>query len=162
MIRRHTDDYNGYLIRRTKLDRGVLDSNVMSALGSLDCTLEIDPDILSSMPKGTSNDVEVVLFKPHDDAYSLSGRYLKIETSKLPAEYEKRGLVPVDPSTLIAMNDADSSFCIDHFHATIWRNAQGEFCSCTFAITQFASRDVTIGRAPTEWHNGFYFAGVRK
>ncbi len=121
------------------------------ALEATGRNLYVNDDVVATMPKGTGKEAEVVFFN--------LGRY--VSDTDLDKEYELRGLVPADPYSLAAVNEADPTFAEKKPHGTHWKDADGKWCFATFDLWD-DERDVIVDRDGDAWLDGWWFAGVRK
>ena len=112
----------------------------------------IDKDVVSSMPQGTDEEVEVVFF-------NLG---CHVSDSKLDEEYEIRGLKPADPYSLSAVNEADPAFADQKPNATHWKDSNGKWCYSAFDQWNDGGRFVIVDRDGSDWYGNWWFAGVRK
>ncbi|MFA5942775.1 MAG: hypothetical protein WC798_03860, partial [Candidatus Paceibacterota bacterium] len=110
-----------------------------------------DADVVAEMPKGEGAEANVVFFK--------LGRY--ISDDDLEKEYEMRGLVPVDPFALAAINEADPAFADEHPNCTHWKDKNGKWCYTVFRRWG-DDRRVRVGRSDGGWGGGWWFAGSRE
>lgn len=108
-------------------------------------------DVIASMPKGEGKEVDVIFFKI--DKY--------ITNEEFEEEYEKRGLVPADPYSLLQVNIDDHAFADAHPNATVWKNKNGTWC---YAICNRWNGvlDVDVDQSDGRWLGRCWFAGVRK
>ncbi len=98
-----------------------------------------------SMPKATSDEVEVHFFNlgcPQDGEYLISvGSNSQVEGIDIDKEYEVRGLKPVDPYTLAALNEADPAFARKYPNGTHWDvSNHGGACHMAFSQKQDTER----------------------
>lgn len=111
----------------------------------------LNSDVVKSMPRGDGTEVDVIFFKV--------GR--RLSDSDLGKEYELRGLVPADPYSQIAVNEADLAFADDHPNATHWKDADGNWCCAAFDDWG-GGPGMLIGYSDDDWLDGWWFAGLRK
>ena len=115
-----------------------------------------DRKVVENMPKAPAVLAEIVFFKP-----DLSKRDGYISDDDLEKEYALRGLEPVDPISLAAMNEAAPAFADERPNGTHWRNAKGEWCFAAFGHWD-DKRGVSVSRDGVGWNDCWWFAGVRK
>lgn len=111
----------------------------------------IDKAVVAAMPRGTGETVEVVLF--------TLVRF--VSDAELEKEYGLRSLIPADPYSLAAVNEADPTFADSHPNGTHWKDADGNWCFATFDGWG-GERRVRVYRHGSGWHDRWWFAGVRK
>lgn len=139
----------GHLFSRTvTVDRSCSPQARLDATGRTQYT---DRKVVDGMPRGQGSEAEVFFFK--------LGRY--VSDVQLEKEYDLRGLEPVDPYSLAAVNKADPVFADEHPNGTHWKNAEGKWCFAAFD-RWFDERDVRVGRRVDDWDGYWWFAGVRK
>ncbi len=119
----------------------------------------VNDSVVQSMPKGEGEETEVVFFKPDPSAYDRSGL---ISDDNLEKEFEKRGLKPVDPYSLAKVNEDDPSFADSHPNGTHWKDSDGCWCYTAFSRWNGSERRVSVNRHGNDWHDGWWFGGVRK
>ncbi len=123
-----------------------------AALDATGRTQYIDKKVVNAMPRGEGVEVEVVFFKV--------GHY--ISDDNLEKAFDQRGLNPVDPYTLAAVNEADATFADEHPNGTHWKDADGNWCFATFS-RWYGERNVGVFRDyGRDWSDSWWFAGVRK
>jgi hypothetical protein len=128
--------------------------NPKDALKATGRNLYVTDDVVKAMPKGAGTEVDVVFFK-----LDLGGGY--ISDDNLEKEYELRGLVPADPFSLAAVNEADPAFADDHPNGTHWKDSSGKWCFETF-YRWGDERRVHVDRNDLGWDDDWWFAGLRK
>ena len=121
------------------------------ALDATDRQQYVSADVVAAMPRGENIKSEVFFFK--------LGRY--VSDNKLDKEYDLRGLKPVDPVTLSAVNEADPAFADKHPNGTHFKDADGNWCFATFS-RWYGERGVFVDRGDRAWLDDWWFAGVRK
>ncbi|OGY64581.1 MAG: hypothetical protein A3B92_00400 [Candidatus Harrisonbacteria bacterium RIFCSPHIGHO2_02_FULL_42_16] len=112
----------------------------------------VNPDVINAMPKGEGEKTKVVFF-------SL-GHWVSDED--LEREYEARGLKPVDPYSLAAVNEADPAFADSHPNSTHWKDSNGQWCYTVFCHWIAGGRRVNVNRIGVGWRGGWWFGGLRK
>lgn len=153
VLRRHIEAVSHFIIRRVSVNR------TRTAQKALDATCRTpytDPEVVAAMPKGEDDEVEVVFFKP-----DLSERNGYLSDSDLETEYEMRGLKPVDPFSLAAVNEIEHTFADNVPHGTHWRGVGGKWCFAAFGRWS-GERDVSVSSHGRGWNDHWWFAGVRK
>jgi len=141
------------IVRTAKVNRSRSEQETIEATGRAQYT---DREVVDSMPKGESDEVEVVFFKP-----DLSERNGYISDDDLEKEFDLRGLKPADPVSVAAVNEADLAFADEKPHGTHWKDAKGNWCYAAFNRWH-DGRKVYVRRNGFDWHDGWWFAGVRK
>jgi hypothetical protein len=148
IFRKRVEAVSNLIIRRVHVDRSRTSQEVLDATGR---NKYVDDHVVELMPRGEGEEVEVAFFK-------INRRVSDIELKK---EYETRGLVPCDPFTLAAVNEADSAFADDHPNGTHWKDEGGNWCFATFSRWS-VGRYVSVNRSSSDWSGGWWFAGLRK
>ncbi len=97
--------------------------------------------VTQSMPKATTDEVEVHFFNlgcPELSEYLISvGSTSSVEGIDIDKEYELRGLKPVDPYTLAALNEVDPTFAKKYPNGTHWDVGDAErVCHMAFSEKQ--------------------------
>lgn len=133
------------ITRKVPVNRSLNGKAVLDATGRKQY---INDEVVATMPQGEGDEAEVIFFN--------LGRY--ISDDDLDKEYEKRGLVPTDPFSLAAVNEADLEFADDHPNGTHWKDANGNWCYIAFGRW----RGVCVDRYGGEWGGDWWFAGRRK
>lgn len=119
---------------------------------------DIIREVADAMPKGRRSEVEIVLFKPNLSKYG--GR---IFDDSLEEEYRQRGLKPVDPFSLAALNEAEPTLALMKFHATHWKDRDGNWCHMALYLRD-RENWVSIGHPSSIWRgwpDNMWFAGIR-
>jgi hypothetical protein len=109
-----------------------------------------DESVVKAMPRGTGDEVEVIFFRV--------GR--RITDADLEKEYNLRGLKPVDPFSLGAVNEANPAFADEHPNGTHWQDTNGKWCFLTFDRWD-NGRNVYVYRSGNDWSGNQFFGGVR-
>lgn len=104
--------------------------------------LYIDDPVLETAPESSEGAIE----------YFSIGKY--VSASKLSEEYESRGLIPASPYDIPTDQEHE-------FVATQWTDSSGKFCFATFGRWR-GGRSVGVGRDDGDWHDNWWFAGLRK
>ena len=116
----------------------------------------VDRKVVENIPKAPAALAEIVFFKP-----DLSKRNGHISDDDLEKEYALRGLEPVDPISLAALNEAAPAFADETPHGTHWKDADDKWCFATFDHWD-GKRSVRVNRNDDGWNGHWWFAGVRK
>ena len=132
------------IIRHVKVNRARTPQQALDAIG---CVQHINHEVVEDMPRGEGEEVDVHFF--------LVGHYKSDED--LEKECESRGLVPADPFSLAAVNEADLVFAREHPNCTHWKDKGDRWCY--FAC---GGDGVRIYRRVASWSGSWWFAGVRK
>lgn len=141
------------IFRIVKVNRARSPQDALDATGRKQYT---DRSVVDAMPKGEGDKAEVVFFKP-----DLSERDGFITDDDLEKEYELRGLIPADPYSLAAVNEADPAFADEKPNATHWKDAQGKWCCAVFSRWH-GERGVLVRRDDSDWRGYWWFAGIRR
>jgi hypothetical protein len=136
------------IVRKVTVDRNRTPEEVLKATGRKQYVTD---SVVSAMPKGEGDEVEVYFFK--------LGRF--VSDADLDKEYELRGLKPADTYSQAAVNEADPAFGDEHPNATHWKDADGKWCFSTF-YGWYDERFVNVGRSGSDWSDDWWFAGLRK
>ncbi len=123
-FRERAEAVSNLIVRTAKVNRSRSPQEAIDATGRTQYT---DRKVVDAMSKGEDDEVEVVFFKP-----DLSNRNGFISDDDLEKEFELRGLKPVDPYSLAAVNEADPAFADDKPHGTHWKDENGQWCCATF------------------------------
>ena len=148
VVRRFVEATSNQITRRVKVDRSRTPQEALDATGRKQHT---NHRVVSAMPHGEGEEVEVVFFK--------LGRY--ISDADLEQEYDTRDLIPADPYSLAAVNEADPAFADTYPHGTHWQ-ADGKWCFATFHRWGDDEREVNVDRYAHAWSVHWWFAGLRK
>ena len=136
------------IVRRVTVDLSLTAKQALDATGRVQY---VNDSVVAEMPRGTSTQVEVHFFK--------LGRH--VSCADLVKEYELRGLEPVDPFTLAAINQEDQAFADTHPNGTQWTDAKGKVCCGAFDAWG-DERDVLVRQNDDAWGALWWFGGVRK
>lgn len=136
--------------RATGVDRTLSPADLIAKVVATGRTEYVDEKVVKTMPKGEGDEPEVVFFK--------IGRF--ITDDDLEREYEKRGLVPVDPYSLATINMNDPAFDDERPNATHWKDSKG-WCYAMFSRLG-GGRKVGVDRSDSGWGDLLWFAGARK
>lgn len=109
------------------------------------------PDVIDSMPTIRDKEAEIRFFKVNDS---------EVSDDELTRHYDIRGLKPVDPLTLAALNEADPAFADQYDNCTHWQDADGNWCHLAF--NKVCKRQFIVKRSSGGWDNRWWFAGVCK
>lgn len=136
------------IVRTVKVNRNRSAKEALKATGREQYVYD---SVVKAMPNGTTEDIEVVLFK--------IGRQVSVQ--ELEKEYVLRVLKPIDPFSLAAINEADPAFADEHPNGTQWKDKDDKWCFAAF----FRYRDerrLSVCRDSNGWFGRWWFAGVRK
>ena len=153
VLRRRVEVASNLIVRHVKVDRTLTQQAMLDATGRKQYT---DRDVVDAMPKGERDEEDVYFFKP-----DLSERGGYISDDDLEKEFDLRGLKPVGPYSLAAVNIDDPVFADERPNGTHWKNEAGKWCFATFDRWH-GKRDVNVGRNGSVWLDRWWFAGVRK
>ena len=143
---------HNFLTRRVRVNRN---RSPYEAIDATNRKLYLDRKVVVSMPRGGGDEVEVFFFKP--------GRYLT--DADLSREYKLHELIPVDPYSLAAVNEADSAFAFTRPNATHWKDGDGKWCYIAFLSASPELEDerrVVASSDNVVWSDDYWFAGVKK
>lgn len=110
----------------------------------------VNENVVAMMPRGEGDEADVIFFK--------LGR--SVSDADLDKEYALRGLEPIDPYALAAVNEADPAFADEHPNGTHWKDADGNWCYIAFG--RWRGVRVFVRRDDGGWDDGWSFAGRRK
>lgn len=147
-VRKRIEARSEFVTRTVKVNRNRSAKEALKATGR---NLYVTDSVAKNMPKAESDEVEIILFK--------IGR--QISDNDLDKEYELRGLKPVDPYSLAALNEADPAFADEHPNGTHWKDADDKWCFAAFR-RWVDERRVGVDRDDDVWNDDWWFAGVRK
>ena len=147
-FRKRAEVVGQMIVRRASVDLSLTAKKALDATGRVQY---INDSVVTEMPRGTSTQVEVHFFK--------LGRH--VSCADLVKEYELRGLEPVDPFTLAAINQEDQAFADTHPNGTQWTDAKGKVCCGAFDAWG-DERDVLVRQNDDAWGALWWFGGVRK
>lgn len=147
-LQRMVDAISDLIIRRVPVNRSRAPKEALKATGR---NQYVDDSVVANMPRGEGDEEEVVFFK--------LGRW--ISDDDLEKEYGLRSLVPVDPYSLAAVNEADPAFADEHPNATHWKDSSGKWCYAAFG-RWYGERSVHVRRRDDGWNDDRWFAGRRK
>ncbi len=148
VIREQTKVVSGIITRRAKVDLTRSPQDCLKATGR---NLYANDEVVANMTKGKSGEANVVFFK--------SDRCMSDD--QLEKEYEKQGLVPVDPYSLSAINEADPFFADKYPNGTHWKDSDGMWCSAAFSRWN-GGWIVDVDRINIGWYGPWWFGGLRK
>jgi hypothetical protein len=144
---------NLIIVPAVVVDCGRSPQQALEATGRVQYT---DRKVVENMPKAPAVLAEIIFFKP-----DLSKRNGRISDDDLEKEYALRGLEPVDPISLAALNEAAPAFADETPHGTHWKDADGKWNFATFRRWH-GKRHVHVNRFDDGWGGSWWFAGVRK
>lgn len=148
MIALSQTSYTGdIIVRRVAVDGS---RTPCSAIAATKRVQYVNNAIADAMPRAQSDEVEIVFFAVDRT----------ISDAELEQEYEQRGLIPADPFSLAAVNEADPAFADTYPNATHWKDAEG--CWCFAAFSHWLGIRVDVYRYGHDWSGYWWFAGRRK
>ena len=153
-FRKRVEAMTNIIVRHVTVNRAQTPQAMLDATGRRQYT---DRKVVDAMPRSEGEEVDVYFFKPRPEAY----RDGIISDDRLEAEYEFHGLVPADPFTLGAVNQADPAFADKHRNVTHWKDANGKWCYIAF-YRWGDGPGVSVGQYDSGWSGRWVFAGVRK
>lgn len=148
VLRCRVEVVSNLIIRTVKVNRSRSPKEAIVATGRVEYT---NDDVVKSMPHGVGDNVEVIFFK--------IGK--SVSEDSLENEYALRVLVPADPYSLAAVNEADSAFADSHPNGTHWKDENGKWCYAAFDRWG-GERSVGVDRSVYDWGGYWWFAGLRK
>lgn len=147
-VRKRVERMSNRVVRTVTVNRTRSAREALKATGR---TLYATDSVVDAMPQGIGEIMEVVFFK--------RDRYLSDD--ELEKEYEVENLMPADPFSLAAVNEADPAFADTHPNATHWKDAAGKWCCAAFCRFD-GERSVDVDRSDYDWRDYWWFAGFRK
>ncbi len=148
VFRRRVEMMSNLIIRKVKVNRDRTPQTALDATGRVQYT---NRKVVDAMPRGEGEEVEVFFFR--------LGRF--VSDAELDSEYALRGLVPADPISVAAVNEADPAFADEKPHGTHWKDAEDNWCYATFD-RWVDERLVDVDRSGRDWDDYWWFAGCRK
>lgn len=148
VLRRRVEAVSNLIIRHVSVYRHQTPQSVLDVTGR---KTYVNASVVETMPRGEGAEADVFFFHV---GWNLSD-------PDLDKEYTLRGLVPADPYSLAAVNQADPAFADDHPNATHWQDADGNWCCAIFDRWSY-ERHVNVDRNDFDWHGSWWFAGLRK
>ena len=142
------DTVSNLIIRKVPVNRSLTGPEAIQATGRKQY---VSNEVVATMPEGEGDEAEVIFFN--------LGHY--VSDDDLDKEYKDRGLVPTDPFSLAAVNEADPEFADDHPNGTHWKDANGNWCYIAFNRWH-GERIVNVSRNVRRWDDYWWFAGRRK
>jgi hypothetical protein len=152
IFRHRVEAVSNWIVRRVKVNRDRVPQKALDATGRRQYT---NRQAVDEMPYGETDEVEVVFFTLNFECKSYY-----ISDDDLRKEFEIRGLKPVDPISLAAMNEEDPVFADAKPHGTHWKDDQGYWCHMQFCYTS-GERSVSVYRGGGDWSDYWWYAGVR-
>lgn len=153
VLRRRVEAISNLIVRKVAVIRNRSAQEALKATGRAQYTTS---QVVDAMPNGENTEEEIFLFK-----LDLSKRNGWISDNDLAKEFDLRGLKPVDPFALAALNEADPAFADGKPNTTHWKDAQGNWCCAVFGRWS-VERGVGVYRNGGGWSGNYWFAGVRK
>lgn len=153
VLRRRVEAISNIIVRKVTVNRTRSAQDALKATGRVMYT---DSAVVEAVPSGEGEEAEICLFK-----LDLSKRGGWISDDDLEKEFDLRGLKPVDPFALAALNEADPAFADEKPNATHWKDVQGNWCYAIFDRWG-GERSVGVVRYGSDWCDDYWFAGVRK
>jgi hypothetical protein len=142
-FRERAEAVSKMIIRKVdKVDRTKLPCEVLAATGR---NQYVDRDVVNAMPHGSGEGAEVIFFKT-----DLSAKDGYISDDDLEKEYALRGLVPADPYSQAAVNQADPAFADKCPNGTHWKDKDGNWCYSAFHLWR-DGRSVRVHRRSRRW-----------
>lgn len=150
----YVERFSPGIIRIVMVDRDQTPEQAIAATGRRQY---VTAEVVATMPKGAGKAVTVIFFKPDRSAYDVNGI---INDDNLAKQYELNGLIPADPFSLAAVNEADPAFADKHPNVTHWKDVNGEWCYAAFFRWR-DERGVDVNRRDFDWDIGWLFAGLQ-
>jgi len=148
VLRRRIEALSDLIVRRVTVNRSRTLQKAIDATGR---KKYLKDEVVASAPGGMGEEVELFFFKV--------GRYLT--DVELKKEFDSRDLVPADPHSLSAANEADPAFADDHPNGCHWQDADGKWCFAVFDRWN-GERCVSVHRNRNGWLDSWWCVGVRK
>lgn len=148
IFRDRVEARSGIIVRHFVVDLSLVGMAAIEATGR---AKYVNADMVASMPGATAPEGKLHFFQP--------GYYTTAE--KVEAEYSKRSLVAVDPTTLCAFNAANPEFADTYPNGTRWKNADRDFC-CVCFYRRDGERRVAVYPFGPAWFGDYWLAGVGK
>lgn len=133
----------------TGVNRNLAPQQVLATTGWKQYT---DREVVEAMPRSEGDKKEIVFFQ--------LGRLISYHD--LEKEYQKLGLKPADPYSLVKVNQDDLAFADSHPNTTHWKDESGRWCYIAFSRSGDDEREVIVSRSGEVWNGCWWFAGVRK
>lgn len=149
VFRKRVEAIGNLIVRCIKVNRNRMPQEAIDATGRTQYTA---CTVVNAMPRGEGEETEVVFFN--------LGHY--VSDNDLEKEYALRGLVPADPYSLSAVNEADPAFADEHPNGTHWKDSEDKWCYAAFHRWHGGERCVGVNRCDDDWHGLWWFAGLRK
>lgn len=157
VFRGYVERFANMITRIVKVVRDRTPEQILTATGRKQYT---DGSVVATMPKGNGEEAKLVFFKLDRSAYDENGW---ISDADLEKQFESRNLVPADPYSLSAANEADPAFADEHPNATHWKDANGKWCYAAFSRWHGDECFVNVDRhGDSGWRDGWWFAGLAK
>lgn len=147
-IRKRVEARSNFIIRTVTVNRKRSAKEALKATGR---NHYVTDSVVAKMPNGEGEEMEVIFFN--------LGRF--VSDNDLDKEYELRGLIPADPFTLAAVNEADPAFADERPNGTHWKDKDDQWCFAAF-YRFLVERRVHVRRDGDDWDDDWWFAGVRK
>jgi len=154
VFRRRVEAISNLIVRHVKVNRNRTPQEILDATGRKQYT---DSVVVSGMPRGEGEEVEVFFFQPDKSVY-VNGL---ISDDELEKQYELRNLKP-DPYSMATANEADPAFANSHPNGTHWKDPSGKWCFIAFNRWHGDGRYVDVDRNGNDWHDYWWFGGARK
>ena len=149
----HAKRMEKLIVRRAKVDRT---RAFQAMVDGTDWRPYIWESALAAMPRGIGKKVEVFFFMPDQRKYG-------IRDLDLCNEYASRGLVPADPYSQFAVNEADPAFAREYPNVTHWQDKDGKWYYAAFDSWHNGEPRVRINRYDIlDQFSTLWFAGRRK
>jgi hypothetical protein len=150
IFRECVEAVSNMITRCAPVNRNLTPQEALDATGRKQYT---DSQVVANMPRGKGDQPKTIFFK-----LDLSQRGGYISDDDLEKEFELRGLVPEDPDSLAAVNEADPAFADEHPNGTHWKDADEKWCFATFR-RWLGERNVLVDRDGDDWCDDWWFAG---
>lgn len=149
VVRQCVETVTNLIVRRVKVNRNRTPQEALDATGRRQ---HVDSDVVSAMPRGEGEEVEVFFFN--------LGRF--VSDDDLEKECELRGLKSADPYSLAAVNENNHAFADAYPNGTHWKGKNGKWCYAAFDNWVGDVRRVHVNHDDDGWNGDWWFAGVRK
>ena len=151
-------------IYQVKIDRT---RSFGEALHSTRRAVFAEPEVVSAVLPCKYSEVEIVLFnnpdladRHNEDGYDMDDGKCFMSNDELAAQYVSRGLEPIHPIALAAIEECHPIFKQVKAYSTHWKDAKGRWCYARFHLNMGGPWGEVDSREQY-WTNEDIFVGVR-